>query len=179
MFKFENKEYEYIDMSPNQTRVNERRVELPLAIDDCERFKGERILEIGNVLYHYKPRHYYNHDVLDLYEKIPGLPIINEDVLTWKPEKPYDYVVSVSTLEHTGNPLLAVQNILGYTKHCFITIPFGYHRVEEVFNAFPDLKFMRRLNKENDWVEATREEVKDTKYNTPLPFANAIMIIKR
>lgn len=167
-------------MSPNQTRVNERRCELPMGLDFLELNKGKRILEVGNVSFHYKPRGYYKHDVVDLYEKVPGWPVMNEDILTWKPQGRYDATLSISTLEHTDDPLLAVNNILSYSDHVFITIPFGYQRSNDVFEAFPDLLFMKRINlAENEWREATREEVKGTKYNTPFPYANAFMILKR
>ena len=179
MFTFQKKQYEYLDASPNQTRVNERRCELPLGLAFLEEYKGKRILEVGNVSFHYKDRGYYNHDVVDLYEKVPGWPVKNEDILTWKPEGRYDATLSISTLEHTYNPLLAVNNILSYSDHVFITIPFGYNGVDKIFEAFPDLLFMKRINQDNDWKEATRDEVKGTEYNKPFLYANAFMILKR
>jgi len=179
MFKFQGKEYGYIDMKPNQTRLNERRVELPLAMEFLNEFQGKEILEVGNVTRHYKPKTEMWHDVVDLYEKIEWQNIMNEDILSWNPTKKYDAVLSISTLEHTNDPLLAVNRILKMAPHFLITIPFGYSRTHEVFEAFPNLLFMRRINlEENEWVEATREEVVGTEYNTPFPFANAIMILK-
>jgi len=178
-FQFQDTFYQYVDASPNQTRVNERRAELPLALDYLDSFKGKSVLEVGNVLRHYIPKGQCTHDVVDLYEKNPNFPeIINEDILTWTPEKKYDTVISVSTVEHTDNPLLAVQRICSMAPHVFITIPFGYAKVNEIFDAYPQLAFIKRVNQDNDWREATREEVKDTQYNTPFQFANAIMILK-
>ena len=167
-------------MEPNQTRINERRVEVALGYDYLEQMKDKKVLEVGNVMRHYKDKGYYTHDIVDLNETNPNFPeIMNENILIWKPNKRYDATLSISTLEHTEDPLLAVNNILSYSDHCFITIPFGYDRGNEVFEAFPDLLFMRRINEDNEWREATREEVKETEYNKPFRFANAIMILKR
>jgi len=175
---FQNKNYDYIDMSPNQTRVNERRIELPLAMEFVEEHR-DNLLEVGNVLRHYKPRGYYTHDIVDLYETNPNFPeIINEDIMTFPPKKQYDAIVSISTLEHTDNPLAAVQRVISMAPHIFITIPIGYHNTEPVVDAFSDSLFLFRVNKENDWEEATREEVRGVQYNKPFPYANALLIIK-
>ena len=181
MFNFRGKEYPYIDLPPNNTRINERRVEVSLGYAYLERYKGQEVLEVGNVMRHYKPKGIYTHDVLDLYETNPNFPeIINQDILTWCPTKRYKATLSISTLEHTSNPILAIANILSYSDHVFITVPFGYAKSYQVFEAYPDLFFMQRINNEaNEWREATRDEVAGTKYNEPFRFANAIMILER
>jgi hypothetical protein len=180
MFKFNGKEYQYLDMSPNDTRLNERRVEVALGLDFLEKTRGQVVLEVGNVMRHYVDKGFYTHDILDLEETNPNFPeIMNQDILSWKPNKRYDTTLSISTLEHTGNPLKAVNNILSYSKHCFITMPLGVDGVLDVAEAYPDnVKFMKRINdKENEWVETTKEDVKNTKYNEPFYCANAIMIL--
>jgi len=182
MFKFNGQEYNYVDASPNQTRVNERRVEVALGLAYLEATRGKTVLEVGNVMRHYVDKGFYTHDILDLDEKNPNFPeIMNKDILTWQPNKRYQATLSISTLEHTGNPMLAIANILSYSDHCFITMPFvDYPGVEDVYDTYQDLKFMKRLNlEENEWREATREEVKGTQYGTPFPYANAIMILIR
>lgn len=183
-FKFKGKEYEYLDMSPNQTRVNERRVELPLGQEFIEEVRDGVVLEVGNVLAHYKDVNYYNHDVLDLYEKVPWCPdIINKDILTWKPSKKYDAVISISTLEHTGNPLKAIERILSWKpKRVFITLPVGVDGVEKVIAEHPEkISFMRRINEDNQWEEISHEKIASLfpiEYNKPFPFANAIVIFR-
>lgn len=182
MFNFQGKKYEYLDAFPNQTRVNERRVELPLALEFLEENKDKEILEVGNVTRHYRPKGTLTHDVVDLFEVNPNFPeIINQDILTWNPSKQYDAVLSISTLEHTEDPLSAVNRIFKMAPKVLITIPFGYSRTNEVFERISNLslKYMKRINDNNDWKEAIRKEVTGTKYNEPFPFANAIMIIKR
>jgi SAM-dependent methyltransferase len=84
----------------NHTWDNSRQVEIPIFFEVMKRCDWERILEVGNVLSHYIPT---MHDVLDKYEKAPG--VINEDIITYKPflaELKYDVVLSISTLEHVG-----------------------------------------------------------------------------
>lgn len=175
MFKFNEQEYEYIDMVPNQTRLNERRVELPLAMEFLDWFEDQEILEVGNVTYHYTEIH---HDVLDLNEKVRNYPIINEDILTWEPKRDYDAILSISTLEHTNDPLKAVKKILNMADHVLITIPLGYLKTDEIFDSGIKMNFLKRVSKDNEWVQAERSEVIDAKYNQPFPFANAIMVIK-
>lgn len=176
--KFQGKDYQYIDMSPNQTRVNERRMELPLAFDFLGDPEGKEIIEVGNVTGHYR-QEYSHHDVLDLYEKVPWNPIINDDVLTWKPTKKYTHAISISTIEHTLNPTLAVDNIITYAPRVLITFPFGYNGIDALVEKHKNgMFFLRRVNDDNEWEEVTYDMVKGTEYNTPFPFANAIGVIR-
>lgn len=62
-----------------------------------KKYKGRKILEVGNVLSHYFP---VNHDIVDKYEKADG--VINQDVIDFYPSKRYDLIISISTLEHVG-----------------------------------------------------------------------------
>ena len=57
------------------TWLNERAVEVALALDLLERHPGASVLEVGNVLGHYVP---FEHTVVDKYEQAPG--VLNEDV---------------------------------------------------------------------------------------------------
>lgn len=181
MFKFNGKEYEYVDMKPNQTRVNERRMEIALGFEFLEEHKGKKILEVGNVCNHYKPRKYYTHDVLDLYEKVPWLDIMNEDILSWEPKIQYDAVLSISTLEHTDDPTLAINRVLGMAPHVLITVPYGYGNgwIEKLNLPKEYCFYMHRISEDNDWEQTTKEIVSGTKYGKPYPFANAILVIKK
>jgi len=124
-FKFNGKSYKYLKHKYNQTWTNERTVEIPVTLDQIKGYKN--ILEVGNVLNHYKK---FKHDVVDLYEKEKG--VINEDIREFKTNKKYDLIVSVSTIEHIGDGeegfLKAFQNmksLLTPTGEVFITLPIG------------------------------------------------------
>ncbi len=52
---------------------------------------------IGNVLSYY---YNFEHDVIDKYEVSNG--VINEDISTYKTDKKYDAIISISTFEHIG-----------------------------------------------------------------------------
>lgn len=96
-FSFNGKNYHYFVHPHNFTWRNERAIEVPVGRKLLENYKTQEILEVGNVLNHYFP---VSHDVLDKYEIAPG--VINEDVVSYKPAKKYDLILSLSTLEHVG-----------------------------------------------------------------------------
>src|ERR1017187_5364112 len=104
-------ELEYEDHEYNTTRLNERAVEIPIAQEWLDRQIGvtpfSRILEVGNVFGHYYPDH-WKWDVIDLYEKARGVKNINVlDV-----SESYDYIFSISTLEHVGDEKMATEKSL-------------------------------------------------------------------
>jgi len=160
-------------MAYNNTKMNERRIELPIAFDFVDNTDGN-IIEVGNVLRHYKED--YNHDVLDLDEE--SYFTIKKDILKWKPRKKYSACVSISTIEHTQNPLLAVQRILTFAPKVLITFPIGYKdfNADEILDKFENLYFMKRINKPNEWIETTKEEARKLEY-VPDRWANAIAIL--
>ncbi len=114
VFYFRGREYEYFFHPYNLAWRNERTVELPIALQMLEDCSGET-LEVGNVLPHYVD---IQHDVLDKYEVARG--VINEDASSYRPDKRYALILSMSTLEHMGwdehprdidKPALAVVNL--------------------------------------------------------------------
>jgi hypothetical protein len=133
-FAFQGRTYRLLAHRHNHTWLNERAVEVPLAREAVEKHREARVLEVGNVLAHYGCR---GHDVLDRYERAPG--VINADILEWTPESPYDLIVSVSTLEHVGwdeEPrdaelaVAAVRRLTGMLTPggvLWATIPAGYN----------------------------------------------------
>ena len=94
-FKLDNTSLGYFYYPYNATWRNERVVEIPVIINVLS--KNKKILEFGNVLSHYFS---VNYDILDKYEKAKG--IINKDIIKFKPNKKYDLIISISTLEHVG-----------------------------------------------------------------------------
>ena len=79
------------------TWLNERAVEVALALDLLERHPGASVLEVGNVLGHYTP---FEHTVVDKYEQAPG--VLNADVADLDLGRQFDLVLAISTLEHVG-----------------------------------------------------------------------------
>lgn len=178
-FKFKNKEYKYFDHPGNQTAVNERRMELPIAFEFAEKYKD--IIEIGNVTRHYHRE--YTHDVIDLYEK-SAWPIFNSDILTWKPsdfdegDKPYKAALSISTVEHTKDTRKAIENIMRLTPHYLITVPFGYATTYDILGwNYWKTYYMKRISKDNRWKQIEWKDIKNPEYGAPYPFANYVAII--
>ena len=97
-FFFRGEKLSYLRHAYNQAFENERTVEVPIIWDIVKKSGAARILEIGNVLQNYHPE--ARHDVLDKYEK--GKGVINEDVAQFRPDKKYDLIVSISTMEHVA-----------------------------------------------------------------------------
>ena len=172
-FKFNNKEYTYFDHPGNQTRVNERRMELPIAFAFVEKYKD--VLEVGNVTRHYHRE--WTHDVVDRYEKAKWL-IFNEDVLNYVPTRHYNASISVSTVEHTLDSLKAIKNIISFAPKYLITTPFGYTTTKDILNwDLPNTYYMTRVDEDNHWVQVSKQDILNKDYGKPFPFANTVCII--
>jgi hypothetical protein len=186
-FKFQNREYKYFCHSYNETWQNERAVEIPM-IWNIVKSQKDNILEIGNVLSHYFP---LPHDILDKYEKAKG--VVNEDVVDFKTPKRYDLIVSISTLEHVGwdeSPkdgkkiLIAIdglKRLLNPRGKVVISVPIGYNPyldnlLKENKTGFTSRFCLKRISKNNLWIETDWKGVENSKFNNPYPFANGIVI---
>lgn len=124
----------YFAHAYNSTFRNERAVEIPLALDFLWRHQGGRGLEFGNVLAHYG---YNGWPVVDKYERRPGT--INSDIMDYRPTKPFDFIIAISTLEHVGwderpqrpDKALAayehLRSLLAPNGKMFLTVPLGHH----------------------------------------------------
>ena len=187
-FTFKNKKYKYFIHAYNHTWRNERIVELPIIWDIIKDKKSTNILEIGNVLSHYFP---INHDVVDKYEK--GVSVINEDILTYKPKKKYDYIVSISTLEHVGwdepkkdkmkiiQALNNLRSILSSNGKIIFTVPLGYNSnmddliIHEKLNL-NEKYYLKRISKDNLWKESKLNKTNLDLFNKPFQNGNGIII---
>jgi hypothetical protein len=181
------KTYRYFDTI--KTWHGERAVEIPIVMEMVRKYQGKKILEIGNVLSHHVK---FEHDILDKYEIAKG--VINEDVVAFKSEKKYDLIVSISTLEHVGwdekprddlKILRALENLKTLISSrggtVIITLPLGYNCVMDQLLKAGIIHFSKqynlvRISKGNEWKETSWEDVQGAKYNTPLPFANGLLI---
>ena len=164
------------------TWVTERAVEVPVAARVLERHRGERILEVGNVLSHYMP---VEHDVVDKYERAPG--VRNVDVLDLAPEPTYDLVVSLSTLEHVGrdetprDPGRATQaldhlrRLIRPGGELFATVPVGYNPDldADLARGAYELRAMRR----NPWREVDPAEALKCSYDFLTYRAGAVLYV--
>lgn len=106
------------------------------------------VLEVGNVLSY---RFGVSHDILDKYDI--NRHVINEDVVRFSPQKRYDLIVSISTLEHVGwdeipkeprKILLALENlkkILAPGGQLIVTLPLGYNPDMDKLLSDGEIKF--------------------------------------
>lgn len=182
-FVWNRVEHEYFDHPANSTRVNERRVEVPIIRSYVEANRGA-MLEVGNVLGQYLGRRW---TTVDLVEKEKG--VVNCDILSWK-GGPYDLVVSISTFEHIGTdfgkePERAIDavihccGLLAHNGRLVFTVPIGYHPVldEWLFNRWGGTKsYLKRVSADNRWEQVGLDDVRGAKYGSPFKFANAIIV---
>lgn len=76
---------------------NERAVEIAIGQEFVAHQHGHG-MEFGNVLAHYGAAG--GAVVIDKYEESPN--VTNVDIVDYEPTQPFDYIVSISTLEHVG-----------------------------------------------------------------------------
>ncbi|MFA6172227.1 MAG: hypothetical protein WC334_07085 [Kiritimatiellales bacterium] len=186
-FSLGEKRYRYALHLLNGAFRTERVVEIPIAIETCQ-LNGE-ILEVGNVLNQYFQ---FEHEVVDKYEKSPG--VINEDIATFTPGKQYDLIISISTLEHVGwdeslrrpdKLILALENLKLLLKpegRLIVTVPLGYNSFLDEFlrHKMTDLTkiyFMKRISALNEWAETDMEDALNRPFGSIYPCANAIAVL--
>lgn len=186
-FEFNGKRYNYFNANYNRASTNERTVEIPIVMQYVNENKNKKILEIGNVLPYYFS---FPHDVLDKYEVSNN--VINEEIVSFNTNKKYDLIVSVSTFEHIGydeNPVEPEKVILAIKKTkdllqngglAVITVPIGHNPVVDRLlknkEYFDELYFLKRISKNNTWIQSNWEDVSAVKYNEPFKYANAIAV---
>lgn len=94
-FVYSGQRHDLFDHEYNATILNERAVEIPIALDFVKRQPPDSVgLEVGNVLAHYgvmRPRR-----IVDLNERAQGVENIDLFTITGR----YDWLVCISTIEH-------------------------------------------------------------------------------
>jgi glycosyltransferase involved in cell wall biosynthesis len=187
-FRFDGADYRYLYHRYNNTWMNERAVEVPIARRAIEEHAGESVLEIGNVLSHYDAP---PHEIVDKYERGPD--VRNIDVLDLEPERRWDLIVSVSTLEHVGvddaplDPdrgaeaaeLLASRLAPG--GELLLTVPVGYNPDLDRTLAGGaidgmDLRALRRVQAGPHWEEVAPYAVLGQSYDWRNSTARAVLI---
>ncbi len=169
--------------------ASERTVELPVVLEILGDRPRARVLEVGNVLKVFVEG---GHDVLDKYDPTPG--IIRTDIVGFRPERPYDVVVCISTLEHVGwdfgearDPgralaaFKALRGCLAPGGLLVATVPLGYNEaldrmIDEGAVCFDRRLCLRRLGWRNAWREASWAEARAAPYDHRGPTANGLLI---
>lgn len=125
--------------------IAERSVEIPIGVDFYNQIKSEsKVLEIGNVLANYESLFRGNDNfktrrIIDKYEVAAGVE--NIDLMELNESQKYNYIISISTVEHIGQensihegfdgfeePLKGIAKIydlLDIGGKALITVPFG------------------------------------------------------
>ena len=188
-FEFQNQRLTQFYHAYNMTWVSERGVEIPIARFFLAQARNAAVLEVGNVLSHYGP---VAHDVLDKFEK--GSGIINQDIVDFRPQKKYELIISISTMEHIGfddeSDSNSADKILHAINSCrqlltlggmlVITIPIAYNpELDDLIRTgllgFQRATFLKQLAPRR-WVECSQVEALECRYKAPYPYANAIMV---
>ena len=171
-FQFNGRELTYFHHPYNRAGENMRTVEVPIVYDFiCDR-EWDRILEIGNVLSHYMR---IDWPVLDMREQ--GSGIINADLMSWQPERPFDCIISISTLEHIGHgryanmtgpttPAQALKHILAWLApggEALLTVPLRYNALLDDQIIAHELQadgiyYMQRMSPSNKWLQVKLED---------------------
>lgn len=187
-FVFNKQKYNYFIHPYNCTWKNERTVEIPIIKKILDENKNKEVLEVGNVMPHYGVT---GHDILDKYETAEN--VINEDVINFKPQKKYDLIISISTLEHVGQDekikdntkiLKAISNLkklLTNKGQIIITLPLGYNKNMDLLIKKGKIDFkkkflMVRISEENIWRQVPWKKNLNVKYGRPFFGANGLII---
>lgn len=188
-FELGGRAYRYFVHPYNHTWANERAVEIPVVRELVARHDPGAVLEIGNVLSHYFPT---RHAVLDKYERSFSRPIIRDDVVSYRPEKPYELIVSISTVEHVGwdeqprNPRKAlevfsrIEEMLAPGARAVLTLPVGYNTfldqcLRERRLTASSIRCMKRISAANEWTETHLDDACCHRYGQPFGNANALI----
>lgn len=187
-FRIGDRSVPYFVHHYNRAWRNERSVELALAFEFLDRHSQGRLLEVGNVMAHYGRT---GHDILDKYENSPG--VLNDDIVDLAPSVPYDALLSISTLEHVGwdetprdrektvTAYRAIRSAVRDGGPILLTCPIGQNDyLDEHIAAgridFPEIHYLKRVSKDNDWEEVALHDVIGSRYDTPYRNANALFI---
>ena len=192
-FVFQGKTYKYLSSYKNFAWLSERTAEVPVAAGYLRDAlgKGKRVLEVGDTLRQYTGLR--AQDIVDKYEFRKG--IINTDIEEFVPKERYDFIISVSTMEHVGWDTPDIRDpdksmrVLWAFKNKFltpggtavITLPIGQNpelnkRLFEHKLPFSEMYFLKRVSMENEWAETDEMDAATKKYDSPFPNANAVAI---
>jgi SAM-dependent methyltransferase len=148
---------------------------------------GKRVLELGNVLGHYRPQ---RHVVVDKYESAPG--VLNRDVLDLEELESFDLIVAISTVEHVGwdesprDPGKAIAAVASLRRRLapggrlVFTVPVGYNPVFDAALREGGVELssavaMRRQRRTTSWRQVSVDEAWAHPYDFLLFGARAVV----
>ncbi|MBN1425289.1 class I SAM-dependent methyltransferase [Candidatus Fermentibacteria bacterium] len=191
-FHLGGREYPYFFHPYNHTWANERAVEIPYVREFLGKASPSTTLEVGNVLSHYFD---IGHTVIDKWERCTYRPVLNQDLLAFRPGRRFDVIVSISTIEHVGwderprqqesviTALRKVQALLTPDGKALVTIPVGYNqyldqKLPDVLSETVSVECLKRISRDNEWVEVDLVESLACKYDTPFRNANSVVFLR-
>lgn len=203
-FNWQGANLPYFDDPYNTTRLNERCVEVPIALEFLDRLGGvdhinlgletlltltdsQRGLEIGNVLSHYGVE---GHRVVDRHEVAPLVE--NLDVFDVGDPGEYEWIIAISTLEHVrwdeepreeNGAVLALAHLRTLLRpggHMLVTVPMGAHEsldraiLEDATGAVRSCTMSRTDSDVDQWAQD--DVVAWRKYGERTAWAEAVWI---
>lgn len=186
-FDFRGERYAYLYHRHKRSWLTERAVEVPIVQRIVDRHAGRRVLEVGNVLSHYRPQ---THVVVDKYERAPG--VLNRDVLELDELGRFELIVAVSTLEHVGwdeqprepgkaaQAVAALVELLAPDGQLVLTVPVGYNPPFDASLrggkiALADTAALRRVDGGTRWREVAPDDVWSAPYDFLLYSARGVL----
>lgn len=186
-FELDGVAYPYLFHPYKASWLTERAVEVPVVQAIVDRAAGRRVLEVGNVLSHFRPQ---EHLVADKHERAPG--VLNRDVLDLADLGAFDLIVAISTLEHVGRderprrPGAAVEAVealrarLNPGGRLVFTVPVGYNPDFDAAlraGAIPleRASALRRSGGGTSWRQVSVEEAWRASYDFLLFSARAVV----
>lgn len=177
-FTWRGQELELFDHGYNATRGNERGAELAIVQHWLDGPLGDagQGLELGNVLSHYDDAGPWPaRRIVDRYEESRAV----ENLDVFEVEGSYDWILSISTLEHVRAPgedgaynpfggvaaLHFLRGLLRPGGRMLVTVPLGH-------NAMLDRELLNWMRWTHEGVEsATLVRLRDSWFETPAPVA--------
>jgi SAM-dependent methyltransferase len=186
-FELQDAQYEYLFHRYKRTWLTERAIEVPVVQAIVDRQAGARVLEVGNVLAHYRPQ---THLVIDKYEQAPG--VVNRDVLELDGIGPFDLIVAISTLEHVGwdeqprepgkvlRAVAALRALLAPGGRLVMTVPVGYNpafdaALRDGAISLSATAALRRVGGGTRWREVAPAEIWSAPYDFLLYSARGVL----
>jgi SAM-dependent methyltransferase len=186
-FLFQGERYAYRFHRYKRSWLTERAIEVPVVQAIVDRQAGGRVLEVGNVLAHYRAQ---THLVVDKYEPAPG--VLNRDVLELGGLGEFELIVAISTLEHVGwdedprDPVKAVQavaalrGLLAPGGRLVLTVPVGYNpafdtALRDGAISLSATAALRRVGGGTRWREVAPAEVWSAPYDFLLYSARGVL----
>lgn len=188
-FEFQGNTYHYLIHPYCTSWKNERAVIIPIIwkLVKTSLSQGKRILEVGNTLSYVYP---VSHDILDKYEVTDG--VINEDVVIYRPNKLYDLIFSVVSMQCIGwdeipreprKILPALENLVnllapGGQIIVFLGLGYNYEMDKLLRNGilkFDKQYYLKRISNLK-WKEVNWEEVNDVSYDESIPTCIGIVL---